>query len=332
MHTYALAENIPVDEIDDRYSLEFNVPEEGQGGLFEQYGVLAPPFLVSEKGSLSVFLGKKYIDDCRNSGRALAVALRIEKGEASEKDFLQYLVLLKHELKGFNVVERSMALKRFCDLDPGKDPQACIPPAVLTLFGVHRNERLIRNHLSLAEASRDLRLSVLRGGLHEFTAFEIFRFQREDWDILAEFTSKLFLGTKKRSEIVSMMYDISERDRVSAADLLADPGVGRILALPADPPQIAERVYRHFERLRYPRIFEYRERFLEKLREVKIDTRFGFHAPRDFETWEFSLDFPFSSVDEFQRQVKKLQELGDRKSFRELMALRDGTEGETTQA
>ena len=329
MYTYALAENIPIDEIDERYSLEFYVPEEGQCGLIEQYGVLAPPFLVSEKGNLSVFLGKKYLDDCRTSGRALEVALRIEKGEACERDFLQYLVFLKNELKGFNVVERSMALKRFCDLEPGKDPQACIPSAVLTLFGVGGNERLIRNYISLAEASRNLKLSVLRGDLHEFTAFEIFRFQREDWDFLAEFTSKLFLGTRKRSEIVSMIYDISERDRARARELVADPGVCRLLALPVDPPQIAERVYRHFEKLRYPRIFEYRERFLEKLREVKIEKRFGFHAPRDFETWEFSLEFPFSSVDEFQRQVKKLQELGDRKSFAELMALRDGTEGGT---
>jgi hypothetical protein len=323
MHAYTLAENVPVDGIDDRYSLEFCVPEKGEIGPIEEFGVLFPPVIVSEKGRLSVVLGGKYLDDCRSSGRALPFALRIEKGETDERDFLLYLVLLKNELKGFNVVERSMAMKRFCDLAPGENPQACIPPAVLTLFGVGRNERLIRSHLSLAESSPYLRLSVLRRDLHEFTAFEIFRFRKDEWDTLAGFIVKLFMGTKKRGEIVSMMHDISERDRVSAAELVADPELARLIALPVDPPHVAERVYRHFERLRYPLIVGYRERFLEKLKALRIEKRFRFHVPRDFETWEFSLEIPFSSVEEFQRHVEKLQELGGRKSFRELMALRN---------
>jgi hypothetical protein len=327
-YRYTLEENVPVDGIDDRFSLEFTAPPEGESGSIDASGIFVPPLLVSDKGCLSVFLGKKYLDDCRASGKTLDVALLIEKGEAAERDFLLHLVLLKEEVKGFNVVERSMVLKRFCDLAPGQNPQECIPPAVLTLFGVGRNERLLRNYLSLSESSSDFRLSVLRGELHEFTAFEIFRFPKEEWDELAKFVSKLFIGTKKRNGIVSLMRDISERDRVSAAELISDGELSRLFALHADPPQIAERVYLHFERLRYPRIAAYRERFLEKLKEARIDKRLRFQVPRDFETWEFSLEIPFSSVEELQRQIEKLRDLAERKAFRELMELRDGSEDE----
>jgi hypothetical protein len=331
---FTLAENIPVAEIDDRYSMEFHDPEERERGpaadreseTVERPGTLFPPVLVHDRGRLSGFLGNTLLDRHRRSGAALKSALLLERGEADERDFLLCLAALKSELKGFNVVEKAMALKMFRDLDPGKRPLEWAPGAFLTLVGIGRNPDLVERHVSLAESSAALRRMVCRGDLHENTAFEIFRFPRQEWDLLARFVRALFLGTKKRSGIVSMMRDIADRDRVGAADLLDGPELRRILALSLDPPQVAERVFRYFERLRYPRMLEYRERFLSKLKEAGMGPALRLHVPRDFETWEFSMEFAFSSIEEFRCQVGKLAELGSGEPFRELMAMRGGVE------
>ena len=46
-----------------------------------------------------------------------------------------------------------------------------------------------------------------------FTVFEIFQFDRQDWEIMVGFIAEIKLGTKKRNEIVNMIYDVVNRDK-----------------------------------------------------------------------------------------------------------------------
>jgi hypothetical protein len=44
--------------------------------------------------------------------------------------------------------------------------------------------------------------------------------------------------------------------------------------------------------------------------------------PQDFERWEFKLVLSFASAKEFQNQIKQLQEIGEKESFKKLMSMR----------
>lgn len=307
-----------VDTDSEEYSLEYPTRVEGERELEEEikkFGFLYPPMLVQGKDKYHVVFGKIYIDVHKRLGKNLPCGLLLEDLPEKE-DFLKYLIFLKRETKGFNIIEKSIALKKVFECTEKRDLE------ILKLLEIPKNENIIKNFLHLSEASDIIKILVLKGKLNEYTAFEIFKFQRGDWDCLANFISRIFLPAKKRNEVVSMLFDICQRDNKDIGVLIENEKIKGILSLKIDPPHIGERVYSYFYRLRNPYIYTYREKFYEKLKKVGIRKNFHFIVPRDFEEWKFKLILSFSSVEEFKKNVDLLSKIGAKKSFIELMEYR----------
>ena len=53
-----------------------------------------------------------------------------------------------------------------------------------------------------------------------------------------------------------------------------------------------------------------------------MDEHLHLVKPENFETWEFKLTFPFSSVTDFKRMVELLRKTGEKKAFAQLMDMR----------
>lgn len=327
MIKYSLIEHIHLSELDiesEEYSLEYyysaqenNAPDAVKESI-KKYGLLYPPVLVYGSDRYRVVTGKRYIDIYRKLKRDIPSALLIEnpEGKYSRYEFLKFLIHLKKAIAGFNVVEKSIAYKKLFDLNGNVDND------ILCILKIPRNEEIIQNYLKLACAPEKIKTLILRGRLNELTAFEIFNCAEKDWELLALFIADVFLGTKKRNKLISMIHDISQRDGTDIENLIENNEIKNILDLRIDLPHIGEKIFNHFERQRYPFIYQYREQFYNKLKEVGFENSSRFIVPKDFEDWEFKLVFPFSSVKDFIKKVDKLKKVGESRPFDELMKLR----------
>jgi hypothetical protein len=314
MTTYRLIQSVPVKEIDvesENYCFDF-VPRLSNGETI----ALFPPVLYSEKGRLQPILGRNQLHRSREKTSVLDSALVLE-GTSLGLETVLFSISLKQSLGGFSVVEKSLALRRLHSLSGTEDGE------ILTDIGIPRHGSTIQNMITLADSPVEIKELVHRGELHENTAFEIFRFEKDLWLELALFISKLGVGTKKRNEILSMLGSISRRDQRSVPDILEDPDIRVILQRKnIDPPQRAEILYHHLKDLRYPSIREFRQRFDRKRKAVHLNRPLQLVLPENFERWQFKLVIPFSSTEEFQQCIEELRGTAESSAFRDLMDMR----------
>ncbi len=321
MKKYILKEQIALKDIDidsDEYSLEYyqNIESDVKiEGEIRKYGFPYPPVLVFDNDKYKITFGRKYIDIHRRVNKAVPYGLVVDNLK-DRSEFFKFLIYLKHEMNGFNVIEKTIALKKMFDTE-GK-----IDPDVLLLLEIPSNEKIIKNYLLLARSSDTIKTLILNDSINEHIAFEIFKFAQKDWDKIACFIAGICLGTKRRNKILEMIYDILHKKQRGIKEIIESTELRKILRLNIDPPQIGERVYTFIEKLRYPYIHQYKERFYKKLKEVGIEKGFHFTVPSDFEDWKFKITLSFTSVDDFNEKVGILKKIGSKKAFHELMDLR----------
>jgi hypothetical protein len=321
--TFRLKENIAIKKIDNeslKYSLEVsnslldeNLYHEDDL-IVNNYGLLFPPILVFDSGLYVTVSGKRIIAAYRRINKDLPFGLIIDKPR-DEYSFLKYLINMKRECTGLNIIEKSIALKKCLYLRKKSEEE------ILALLEIPKKNNIIEKYLTLDDASDKIKTMILMGKLHEYTAFEIFNFLKDEWDLLADFITGIFTGTKKRNKILNMIFEISQRDGRDARSVIESDEIKDILNLPADPPHIGEKMFEHIEKLRYPVIWKYRKRFYEQLKDVDFDKSVQFVVPGDFEHREYSLSFPFSSIEDFNKQVKKLEKIGAGSPFKKLMRI-----------
>ena len=323
MVNFSLKERIPVDAIDnmsDKYSLEYSNYELDDPGLEEEqsiasvYGLLYPPLLVFESGRYVTAAGKRIIALYNKINKDVPCGLIVDMPE-DNFDFLKFLIYFKKHHTGLNVIEKSNALKKCFSLK-GK-----VEEEIAVLLGVPKNGVIIQHYIDLADASEKIKTLILGGKLHEYTAFEIFSFRKEEWEPLAEFISALFLGTKKRNKIINMIYEITQREKKGVKSIIESDEINGILNSSADPPHVGEKIFTCIEEMRYPAICKYRKNFYKKLKNVGFDKKMQFDAPRDFELREYKLTFSFSSSEDFIEQVMRLKKISESGSFKDFMGM-----------
>lgn len=324
MVKFRLKEKIPLDAIDnksDKYSLEYSNSDFDDIRLKEEhsiasaYGLLYPPVFVFESGRYVTTAGKRIIATYKKINKDVPSGLIIDRAD-DKYDFLKFLIHMKKECTDLNVIEKSNALKK-CFCLRGK-----VEEEIAVLLGVPKNEMIIQHYIDLADASENIKILILSGKLHEYTAFEIFSFMKEEWDLLADFISALFLGTKKRNKIINMIYEISQREETGVKPIIETDEINDILNSIADPPHIGEKIFTCIEEMRYPAICKYRKSFYKQLKDVGFDKTMQFVVPRDFELREFKLTFAFSSAEDFNEQIMRLKKIGESGPFQKLMGVK----------
>jgi len=321
MVIYNLKEAIKIEEIDlksDEYSFEYFISDNADESLIKylkKYGMVYLPVLIKKNYQYKIVLGKKYIMAVREIQDYIQYCLVIEK-LIDELDFLKFTICLKKEMKGFNVVEKAIVVKKLSNL------YGFIDKDIIYMIGVPNNHKIIKNYIYLAESSDYIKSLILKGLLNEVTAFDIFKFPKENWDILARFIKNITLGTKKRNQILRILYILTNRDKDKILKLINGKEIKSIFKQEIDSTQKGEMVYKYFERLRYPSIYQFKEKFNEKLKKCGIKKNFDLIIPENFEEWKFKIAFDFSSMGDFKKNVEKLKTLENKEEFKNLIESR----------
>jgi hypothetical protein len=323
MMKYTLEKDLPIDTIDnesEKYRLEYysQKPKHLNDIFFKglkKYGLFYPPIVVREDTRFSPVLGKSIIDIYRNQNIPIPYVLVIT-GKQNEYEIIKFLLYMKKEIQGFNIIEKSIAVKKIYEFNNELDDET------LSLLEIPNNPRYRENFLKLSDASENIKDLLLQDVVHENTVFEIFKFPETTWDMLANFIKKISLGTRKRNKILNMLHDIAFKDTEVLKNIIECKEIENILKSSVDAPHKGEKVFLYIEKLRYPKIVHYKENFYKKLKEVKINKKFQIIIPENFEKWEFKVVVPFSSVNDFKKDIEDLHIISENEEFAKLMELR----------
>jgi hypothetical protein len=317
MINYTLQKNFSTDAADID-SEDFCFEYSGAAGAGDGFKPILsyPPILYRNRKKYVPVRGKNCLTLHAQLGKPVPWVLVVE-GFPTVLDAVLYSINVKAQTGGFTVVEKSLALKRLYSItDKLEDSE-------YNLLNIPRNDRIIQHYLSLADGPATIKDMVSSGVLHENTAFELFNLESSAWIPAAEFITEVALGTKQRNEIIVMLRDIARRDRKELVGLMRSSHMQDILHdAGMDPSHRGEKLYRFIRNMRYPSLHAYRKKFDKKLREVNIDRKFHLLLPENFEKWEFRIEIPFSSLEEFQNNIELLQRTGKQVSFAELMNMR----------
>ena len=315
MIDYRVEDRVRVDLIgaQDEFYLEYTGEKREERGLGPVY--VQPPLLVSNGRQYSLVTGREAVQHCREKQEPLPYAVVVDSIE-DRKALMQFLILMKSQLWGFNVVEKAVAVKRLYDLS------STVNGDLLKLLGIPKSERFIRGYIALADAPDIVKGLVLTGRVDLLTAFELFSFEKRYWSRLAHFIAGIRLGTKKSNRLLTMLYDIIHRDGMTVEQLIGSCEIEEILNSKIDAKHKGQKVYESIERIRNPYMTEYKERFYDAVRKVGIDPQLHLTIPQDFEEWKFRISFSFTSVEDFRKKAQLLIKIGSETTFHELMDLR----------
>ncbi|MFW6181062.1 MAG: hypothetical protein ACOC8N_04875, partial [Spirochaetota bacterium] len=243
--------------------------------------------------------------------------------EGSDTGILEELIRTRSWTRGFNWVERALALERLAGLGMERRDD------LLELLEIPPAPERVGLFLRLARAPEGIRRPVAEGRLHPGTVFEIFRFAEEDQERLARFVSGLALGTRKRNQLLAMAQDICARDQVTASALLLEnPEVQKIMTASMDLAHRSASLFSWVEARRNPVMTGYRKRFLDLAAETGL-ARYGrMELPSDFERWKFALRVEFSSAGELGKKLEALGSVVQGEPFKQLMAMRSDPDEE----
>jgi hypothetical protein len=315
MVEYRIEEKIPTDLIstENGYCLEYpGIRGEKRRGA---PGLLGLSLLVFDGGRYSLVCGREAVQRCIDEQIRLRYGVVVDTIE--DRCALLYLLIrIKSQLWGFNIVEKAVAISKLHSL------AATVSGDLLKLFGIPQNERWINGYISLAGAPDEVKELLLLGRIDLLTAFELFGLEKHSWCRVARLIADIGLGTKKRNQLLSMIREIVERDKVTIEQIIESSEIDEILKMEIDAPHRGQKIYESIERIRYPYITEYKERFYEAVRRVGIDPGFHLTVPHDFEQWSFRMSFSFTSVEDFKGKLELLKKVGSNSAFQKLMALR----------
>lgn len=307
-----------IDVADETFSVNFMPDLRGLRSSLQAVGLIQPVLLEKFMDHYRIVSGFRRAWIWRELGRDEIPAIVFE--ERSSNDLALFHLSLQENLttRGFNAVEKAIALKKLIhrfQVEPSEVIQTYLP-----LFSLEPNEKILNTYLALAEMEEEIKAYVIKEEVSRSNIRLLAKMNSEDRMALLSLLDRLRLGENRLREVLTLLMEISARDRIQITRIVGLPEIQAILSKEDLPPlQRTERVKRVLMTLRYPKMRELEEAFegrLEKLhlpKGVVID-----HSPY-FEGKGLKMELQFKSIEEFQAILSILSQLAEKEEFKEMM-------------
>ncbi len=314
-------QKIPLQQIDlsdETFSVNFMADIEKLRSSIEETGLLQPVLLREKQDGYQIVCGFRRISILNESGRSEVESKVFAEQEADE---LKLFSLSLHEnltTRGFNTVEKAIALEKLVHrfrVDP-----SIVIERFLPLFSLEPNEKILNTYLSLARMEDEVKRYVLKEEVSRSNIRTLSAFGPDDRMALLPLLSSLKLGENRLRELLTLLGEISRRDRLAMREIVEGPATRAILVQKdLTPSQRTERVKKVLMALRYPQMDEMEKRFLEKKRELKLPPGISLQHQPYFEGKGLRIEFQFETVEEYRAILSSLSLLSDKREFEEML-------------
>jgi hypothetical protein len=190
----------------------------------------------------------------------------------------------------------------------------------LPLFDLEADEKILNTYLSLIPMEEEIKQYVLKEEVSRTNIRRISSLSPRDRMALLSLISPLKLGENRLREILTLLEEITKRDRLTILEILKRPEIQAVLS-PQEftPPQRADRMKKALMGLRYPRMHNMETRFEKMRKELNLPPSVSLQHQPFFEGKGLKMEFQFETVEGYQSIVSSLNGLSENKEFQELI-------------
>jgi hypothetical protein len=269
---------------------------------------LLEPLFVREKGGgrVQLICGFKRAETLCHLAVSEAEAFVYPQGALD--DLQAILLTLGHNLsRPLNLVEKARALEKLLAFGC---PEREVSDRYLPLFGLQPNARILKQLTELLSLEQCLQEYLVRKDL-SLSVSTLFRhLDKEGQVAIFPLLEALGPGENRVKEIISYLREISLRDGVPIAALIAKKEIGELIDDQGIPrPQRLEHLRRVLKDMRFPRLTAMENTFAEYKRSLSLPPQISFHPPPFFEGEEFKMELRFKDFRAFRELVTRLRQI-----------------------
>ncbi len=307
-----------IDLADETFSVSYMADLGRLRSSIEEFGLIQPVLLREKRDGYQIVSGFRRISVFHELGNPEIESRVLE--DAGADDFRLFSMVLHENLttRGFNTVEKAIALEKLVHrfrIEPIVAVKTFLP-----LFSLEPNEKILNTYLSLALMEDEVKRYVLKEKVSRFNIRIFSAFTPEDRMALLSLISPLKLGENHLREMLTLLEEISRRDRCSVREIVGRPEIEAILSQrELTPSQRAERVRRVLMDFRFPAMRQWEEKFEKKKKELNLPSNVSLHHFPFFEGTGLRVEFQFKTVEEYRSVLSSLLLLPEKKEFEEMI-------------
>ena len=284
-------------------------------------GLLVPPLLKPAGEKLIIVSGFLRLNACRQLGIETASARLVP--QAFDTLACAHCAVAENGLqRQLNPLEAARGISLLADAV--SDEQKL--PAEAAAAGLPGNFDMIAKLLQVVELPAAVQARLADGSIGVAMALELGRQSTEFSSACAEIFSELRVGLNRQREILGLINEISARDGVSPLDLIRMDVLQDVIEdADLERPQKISRVRDWLYHRRYPRLADAEDAFAENRKQLKLGKNIQLKPPRFFESDRYTVSLQFSSTEELQEQLKRIESVTDDAHLKDILSRSSST-------
>ncbi len=314
-------QGIPLEQIDlsdETFSVNYMPGLETLRSSIEGIGLIQPVLLKKRPNGYQIISGFRRICIVKELGNSEIESRVFEEKETDEFRLFSLSIHENLTTRGFNTVEKAIALHKLIDrfqIDPREVIKDFLPS-----LGLEPNEKILNTYLSLARMEDEIKQYVLREQVSRSNIRRLSGLTSDDRMAFLSFASYLKLGENRLREILTLLEEISRRNRCRTRDIVGRPEIQAVLSQEElTPPQKTDRVKKILRDLRYPKMHQLEEEFEKKRKDLNLPSNISLRPQPFFEGKGLRVEFQFETMREFRAILDSLSSLEDQKEFEEIL-------------
>ena len=315
--------NIEIASIDYRdttFIYTFPVKIEGIIESIKRVGLLNPILLFEYDNKYKIISGFKRVLACKLLCFDIIDAFVFESGSISELKAFMIAVYDNISIRELNIIEKSIILNKLKNYHNLKYNE--IIRDFMPLIGLEPNKKLLEDYISLSKLDDDLKEHIVNREIPIKILSLIASISNDKLPLISELIIKLNLGANKIKELVNLIDEITERDKIDIERLRSDLNLDSIIKNERMTlSQKWERIVNSLRRKRFPMWSKIEKKLLRNISSLALPQNVNLSYPPYLEGDKFRIEMEFSTPDELKSVGKKLIDISKKEELSEIVKL-----------
>ena len=285
-----------------RYERDSGVVEES----IRKVGLINPVILkksLDADETYSVICGYQRIMAYQKLGQ-VSIEAKVIDGLDDE----EVLLLVLHDnlfSRGFNEIEKAIALKKFLDIGYSYDR---LMAEIAPLVEIPPNRNVIDKYLSVLRLDSEIKQSVARSELELEKAFLLISLDGVERDVVYRFLFRESItNINEAKETMRNLLDLKLIKQLEIDELLSTSEISHIISdSKSNKRQKGEKICRLIKSMRYPAISMKEDEFDKTCRDMRLDNDVRINHSRYFEGDEIRVTLKASNEEKLRNNLERL--------------------------
>ncbi len=314
-------QNILLEEIDlsdQTFSVNYLPDLQRLRSSIEKIGLIQPVLLKRKRSRYQIISGFRRISVMKTLGKLEIESRLVEEKEADEFHLFSLSFHENLTTRGFNTVEKATVLDKL--VHQFHIGSSVVIDSFLPLLDLQPNEKILNTYLSLARMEDEIKQYVRREEVSRFNIRKLSAFSPDDRKAFLFLAFPLKLGENRLREILTLLEEISRRNRSTVIDICSKPEIQGVLSQEElTPSQRTDRIKKVLTNLRYPKLHRLEEGFEKKKKELNLHSKVLLQHSPFFEGKGGKIEFQFENMKDYRSIIASLLKLADKKEFEEIL-------------